>query len=61
VKAVGGKLVLCNLESNVHEVLVIARVRALEIRDWNRGDDPSAELNGAWRRAESKPEMKNEE
>jgi anti-sigma B factor antagonist len=53
VKAAGGKLVLCNLEPNVHEVLMVARVRALEVRDWNPVDDPGAELGGAWRRSET--------
>jgi anti-sigma B factor antagonist len=48
VQAAGGKLVLCNLEPNVHEVLVVARVRALEVREWNPADDPCAELGGVW-------------
>jgi anti-sigma B factor antagonist len=53
LQAVGGKLVLCNLDPNVREVLVIARVRAFEIRDWNPVDDPVAELDGVWRRPNS--------
>jgi anti-sigma B factor antagonist len=49
VQAAGGKLVLCNMAPNVHEILVIARVRALDVRDWNPAEDPGAELGGVWR------------
>ena len=30
IQAAGGKLVLCNLDPNVHEVLLVARVRVLQ-------------------------------
>jgi anti-sigma B factor antagonist len=52
LQAVGGKLVLCNLDPNVREVLVVARVRAMEVRDWNPVDDPGAELGGVWKRSQ---------